>query len=220
MAIAVDDIVAAALRVLNQYGFADLSMRAIAAELGVAPGALYYHVPNKQTLLCRVAEAILGDVLADPRDQATNSDITRKTAVARETAVAQETDITQETAVAQETDMVPELARWATRLRQTLLRYRDSAELVMAVFAMRELPFTTVPANYLTLAGVDQPQLAAENVVLLVLSQVMDQQAYLVFTELGTTRSSSAKPATSAKLDFEQRFALALETYLIGTFAR
>lgn len=48
-----------ALTVLDRYGFADLSMRRLATSLGVAPGALYWHFANKQTLLASVAEAIL-----------------------------------------------------------------------------------------------------------------------------------------------------------------
>lgn len=54
------EIVAAALSILDEFGLADLSMRRIAAALGVRPGALYWHVANKQSLLAAVA----GEVLA------------------------------------------------------------------------------------------------------------------------------------------------------------
>lgn len=54
-----DDVVAAALRVLDRYGLADLSMRRLAAELSVRPSALYHHVPDKQTLLGLVADELL-----------------------------------------------------------------------------------------------------------------------------------------------------------------
>ncbi len=53
------DIVERALDVLDRYGLADLSMRRLAADLGVAPSALYHHVTNKQTLLAAVADEIL-----------------------------------------------------------------------------------------------------------------------------------------------------------------
>lgn len=53
------EIVAAAVRILDEFGLADLSMRRIAAALGVQPGALYWHVANKQSLLAAVAEEIL-----------------------------------------------------------------------------------------------------------------------------------------------------------------
>lgn len=53
------EIVAAAVRILNEFGLPDLSMRRIAGVLGVQPGALYWHVANKQSLLAAVAEEIL-----------------------------------------------------------------------------------------------------------------------------------------------------------------
>jgi len=53
------DIVERAIGVLDQYGLADLSMRRIAAELGVQPSALYHHFANKQSLLAAVADEIL-----------------------------------------------------------------------------------------------------------------------------------------------------------------
>ena len=52
-----------AVATLDRYGFADLSMRRLAASLGVQPGALYWHFANKQTLLLAVAEVILDPVL-------------------------------------------------------------------------------------------------------------------------------------------------------------
>lgn len=59
MALTDTDVVAAASRILDSYGLADLTMRRVADELGVRAGALYYHVPNKQTLLARVADEVL-----------------------------------------------------------------------------------------------------------------------------------------------------------------
>lgn len=41
----------AALRLIAQHGFAAVSMRRIAAEVGVQAGALYNYTPDKQTLL-------------------------------------------------------------------------------------------------------------------------------------------------------------------------
>lgn len=59
MALSRRAIVDAALRILDQYGLGDLSMRRVADALGVQAGALYYHVPNKQSLLAAVADHIL-----------------------------------------------------------------------------------------------------------------------------------------------------------------
>jgi TetR/AcrR family tetracycline transcriptional repressor len=56
------EIVTAALSILDEFGLADLSMRRIAATIGVRPGALYWHVDNKQSLLAAVAEEMLTGV--------------------------------------------------------------------------------------------------------------------------------------------------------------
>jgi TetR/AcrR family transcriptional regulator, tetracycline repressor protein len=53
------DVVAAATRLLDSYGIADLTMRRLARELDVSPGALYWHFANKQQLLGAVADRIL-----------------------------------------------------------------------------------------------------------------------------------------------------------------
>lgn len=51
-----------AFDLLCQYGLADLSMRRLATELEVAPGALYYHVKNKQELLASLASRMVARV--------------------------------------------------------------------------------------------------------------------------------------------------------------
>lgn len=53
------DVVETAIRVLDTYGLADLSMRRLAAELAVRPSALYHHFPSKQVLLAAVADEVL-----------------------------------------------------------------------------------------------------------------------------------------------------------------
>ena len=53
------DVVDAATGLLDSYGIADLTMRRLARELDVSPGALYWHFPNKQALLGAVADRIL-----------------------------------------------------------------------------------------------------------------------------------------------------------------
>lgn len=54
-----DDIVDRAIDALDVHGLADLSMRTLAAELGVRPSALYHHFANKQALLDATADEIL-----------------------------------------------------------------------------------------------------------------------------------------------------------------
>jgi TetR/AcrR family tetracycline transcriptional repressor len=57
-----NDVVAAGAALLDAYGIADLTMRRLARELDVTPGALYWHFSNKQALLGAVADRILGPI--------------------------------------------------------------------------------------------------------------------------------------------------------------
>jgi AcrR family transcriptional regulator len=61
-------VVAEALAVISADGAPALSMRAIAARLGVVPGALYRHVRSKEQLYDLVLDAVLAEVdcQADP----------------------------------------------------------------------------------------------------------------------------------------------------------
>ena len=52
-------IVEVAYGALRERGLGGLTMRSLAQELGVQPGALYYHVASKQELLAAVGDRIL-----------------------------------------------------------------------------------------------------------------------------------------------------------------
>lgn len=54
-----DDVVTVALRLLDETGLPDLTMRRLAAALDVQPSALYWHFPDKQTLLAAVSDRII-----------------------------------------------------------------------------------------------------------------------------------------------------------------
>jgi AcrR family transcriptional regulator len=54
-----------ALRLFARYGFAAVSMRQIAAEVGVQAGALYLYTPDKQTLLFDLMRNHLEHLLQD-----------------------------------------------------------------------------------------------------------------------------------------------------------
>jgi AcrR family transcriptional regulator len=56
---------AAALRLFARHGFAAVSMRQIAAEVGVQAGALYLYTADKQTLLFELMKAHLEELLED-----------------------------------------------------------------------------------------------------------------------------------------------------------
>jgi AcrR family transcriptional regulator len=53
-----ESVVDAALRILDEWGLSELTMRRLAGALGVQPSALYHHFVNKQTLLAAVADRI------------------------------------------------------------------------------------------------------------------------------------------------------------------
>ena len=61
-------VVAEGLAVISAEGAQALSMRALAARLGVVPGALYRHVRNKEQLYDLILDAVLAEVdcRADP----------------------------------------------------------------------------------------------------------------------------------------------------------
>ncbi len=54
----------AATRLFAQYGYAAVSMRQIATEVGVQAGALYLYTPDKQTLLYQIMDGHMDDLLA------------------------------------------------------------------------------------------------------------------------------------------------------------
>ncbi len=54
-----DDVARTALRILDDYGLPDLTMRRLASALDVQPSALYWHFSNKQTLLAELADRIV-----------------------------------------------------------------------------------------------------------------------------------------------------------------
>src|SRR5215218_7767246 len=55
-------VVAEALTIIAEEGVQALTMRTLAARLGVVPGALYHHVRNKQQLQDLVLDGVLAEV--------------------------------------------------------------------------------------------------------------------------------------------------------------
>ncbi|GAA4394231.1 TetR/AcrR family transcriptional regulator C-terminal domain-containing protein [Tsukamurella soli] len=107
MAINRQDVLDSAIRVLDTVGLPDLTMRRVASDLGVAPGALYWHIPNKQSLLAAIADT----VLADPALAAAASKSRMR--------------------------WDRRLAGYAHALRAVLRKHRDGAEVVSAALASR-----------------------------------------------------------------------------------
>ena len=61
----VDGIVAAAVALADAEGLAALTVRRVAAELGVAPMTLYTHVPGKGELTDLMVDAVTGELYPD-----------------------------------------------------------------------------------------------------------------------------------------------------------
>ena len=61
-----DAIVRAAVEILHEQGLDAVSMRTVAARLGVSPVPLYSRVGNKEALLDAVADTVLADVAPPP----------------------------------------------------------------------------------------------------------------------------------------------------------
>lgn len=70
------DVLDGAMAILDEFGLGDLTMRKLASSLGVQPGALYWHFPNKQTLLGAMADRILDGVDEPPSTESWDDALT------------------------------------------------------------------------------------------------------------------------------------------------
>ncbi|OIQ29828.1 MAG: TetR family transcriptional regulator [Alphaproteobacteria bacterium MedPE-SWcel] len=66
---------AAALELFARHGFAAVSMRQIAAHVGVQAGALYNYTPDKQSLLVDLMQAHMEDLMAAWANQQVAGDV-------------------------------------------------------------------------------------------------------------------------------------------------
>ncbi|MFE4467596.1 TetR/AcrR family transcriptional regulator C-terminal domain-containing protein [Leifsonia sp. NPDC056824] len=83
-----DDVAETALRILDDYGLPDLTMRRLAAALDVQPSALYWHFPNKQTLLAELADRIVGRAAVTSPDGAWPDRVRAESAALRDALLA------------------------------------------------------------------------------------------------------------------------------------
>jgi len=65
-----DRIVSTAIKIADSEGVAELTMRRIAATLGVATMSLYRHVPSRDDLIHAMIDAAFGDIRVPPRPNA------------------------------------------------------------------------------------------------------------------------------------------------------
>ncbi|MGW6130502.1 TetR/AcrR family transcriptional regulator C-terminal domain-containing protein [Cellulomonas sp. NPDC055163] len=238
MALTRAQVVAAALEILDEYGLGDLTMRRLAGSLGVQPGALYWHVANKQALLADVADAIVaelslpttgddptGSTPRPPGDAAAAPGVRPVAGPRRALAAAADEHGALPTAAGapralaaavDEHGALPAVAGWARALRRTLLAHRDGAEVVAAAYALRSDEDPTVAAltDGVRAAGVPGVHAAAGAAALVhyVLGHTAHEQWHAQLT---------AAPAVArAGLDADERFELGLALLLDGLALR
>lgn len=120
-----ETIINHALELLDAYGLADMTMRRVASSLGVAAGALYWHIANKQELITAVAAKILIPVfeLVDGDDHRESDSTPSAMARAADTG-PHASQVSQ--------PQLPSPQEFCAKLQSTLLSHRDGAELVHA----------------------------------------------------------------------------------------
>lgn len=158
----------AALRILDDLGLPDLTMRRLAAALDVQPSALYWHFPNKQTLLAELADRI---VAARPAGWAGTDGLDDWRDAVRAEAAA---------------------------LRDALLAYRDGAEVVSSTLALGLGSPETVDrlARAVARGGFDAETSRRSATALLhfVLGHVSHEQQRLQYDSLGVLAGGESSP--------------------------
>jgi len=83
-----DQILATALRIVDEHGLEQLTMRRLGAELGVDPMTVYGHVSDKAALLDGLIELVLAEVPLPPPTGAWAKDLRAVARAARTTVLA------------------------------------------------------------------------------------------------------------------------------------
>lgn len=183
-----ETITAAAFNILGEYGLGDVSMRRVATALGVAPGALYWHIENKQDLIASLAAEIV-------RPLSTGTDAI---------------DATDATGTAN-------VATLAAALRTQVLSVRDGAEVVLAALSQPDAPVreeliavfvAQVRAEWGDAASASVARAAAANLVYMTLGAAMVYQAGAQLAAL--TGEPPAVSATDAAREHAEGVALLL----------
>jgi AcrR family transcriptional regulator len=187
-----DDVTRAALRLLDDVGLPDLTMRRLAAALDVQPSALYHHFPNKQTMLAELADRIVTARPA-PDHPGEASD-----------------------------DWAAEVHRAARALRDSLLAYRDGAEVVSSTLSLglgADAAHERLAAA-IALGGFGPATTGPAATALLhfVLGHVSHEQQRLQYDSLGVVAPGAV--ASGAVDDPGAAFAFGVDLFVAGLRAR
>ncbi len=74
----------AAMALADRIGVDSLTIRRLAAELGVKPMTIYHHVPNKEAIIDGIVDAVFAEIELPPADADWRSGIRRRCLSARE----------------------------------------------------------------------------------------------------------------------------------------
>ncbi|NLG56133.1 MAG: TetR family transcriptional regulator [Rhodococcus sp.] len=214
------DVLDGAMSILNEYGLADLTMRRLATSLGVQPGALYWHFPNKQTLLAAMADTILANVAAQTPDAAHGDSVVGDAAAddpgARGSGCG---------------DWSQDFFGLAHRMRSALLAHRDGAELVSATYASRlaDSGPRDAFADIARAAGLstEHAELASYTLLYYVLGHTVDEQSRAQMESIGALTRGPVAGATDQVIDEDLldgdpavRFDFGLSLFVDGIRAR
>jgi AcrR family transcriptional regulator len=187
-------VVDAAMAILDEYGLGDLTMRRLAAALGVAPGALYWHFPNKQTLLGAVADRIL-----EPTDRPGTSD-------EWSAQIAELAHRMRDALLAHRDGAEVVSATYASRLTTSKNRERLVAAALRAGMSR------------------DEAELTGYTVLHFVLGHTADEQSRMHMDSAGALTDSASPifetPDATARFDFGLRLLLAGVQHVLGAKVR
>lgn len=170
------DVLDGAIEILDEYGLADLTMRRLAASLHVQPGALYWHFPNKQTLLGAIADELLTGVDAPPTENAWDAGIRQIAHRLRDALLARRDGA----------ELVA--ATYASRSTTNHIRERIAAVCIRAGQPRRDA------------------ELTADTLLYYILGQTVDEQARLQMDSAGALTQEASPmfqtPDPTSKFDF------------------
>ena len=187
-----DDVAETALRILDDYGLPDLTMRRLAAALDVQPSALYWHFPNKQTLLAELADRIVARAAGTAADAGPSA------------------------------PWPDRLRAESAALRNALLAYRDGAEVVASTYALglgdaaaqRRLAAAAASGGF----DAETSERAATALLHFVLGHVSHEQQRMQFDSIGVLATGEAADPLDVS-DSAEAFAFGVDL-LVGGLER
>ena len=170
------DVLDGAIAILDEYGLADLTMRRLATLLHVQPGALYWHFPNKQTLLGAMADHLLSGADAPSTEESWDVRIGQIAHRVRDALLSRRDGA----------ELVA--ATYASRLTTNHIRERLAAVCIRAGLPRRE------------------SELTADTLLYYILGQTVDEQARLQMDSAGALTENASpmfdSPDPTSRFDF------------------